>query len=288
MLAALSRIDVNAPTSRPTIVLACTANEECGFTGARMIADSLVAAQTRSPGSGDAKSRFFAAVPHAAIVAEPTDFNVIVAHQGQVRWRSRTIGRAAHTSRPDMGVNAIYAMSQVVQAIERLHKEISITGPEHPLCGRPSVCVSTIVGGVGVNTVPERATIEIDRRLAPSEPPDAAYEQLIAYLEKHADIGRCRVEHDPPFMQSMGLDDRNNHALAAQLARLVQKHGRDGKPGGAAFGTDAAAISAIGIPTVVFGPGSIDQAHTAGEFIAVSELRLATEIFYDVARNGLR
>ena len=57
---------------------------------------------------------------------------------------------------------------------------------------------------------------------------------------------------------------------------------------GVPFGTDAAAISAAGVPTVVFGPGSIDQAHTADEFIAVDELQLATEIFYRIACDGLR
>jgi acetylornithine deacetylase/succinyl-diaminopimelate desuccinylase-like protein len=164
---------------------------------------------------------------------------------------------------------------------------LSISGPEHPLCGRPSVCVSTIVGGVGVNTVPERATIEIDRRLAPSEPPTTAYEELIAYVAKNADPGQCRVEHDPPFMQSMGLSDRDNHAIADRLAELVNKHGRVGTKCGAPYGTDGAAFSALGVPTVVFGPGSIEQAHTADEFIAISELELATEVFYDIASNGL-
>jgi acetylornithine deacetylase/succinyl-diaminopimelate desuccinylase-like protein len=283
MVAALSRVDRRSSTRRPTIVVACTANEECGFTGARMISESLAAAKT----SHDPISHFFPKTPDTAIVAEPTEFNVIVAHQGQVRWRCHTIGRAAHTSRPDMGINAIYAMSQVVRTIERRHKELSSSGPGHPLCGRPSVCVSTIVGGTGINTVPERATIEIDRRLSPSESPSAAYEELISYVAKNADIGRCQIEHDPPFMQSMGLNDRDNHGIADRLTDLVEKHGRPGKKCGAPYGTDAAAISKTGVPTVVFGPGSIDQAHTADEFIAVSELELATEIFYDIACKGL-
>ena len=74
--------------------------------------------------SGALAQEFFPRPPDAAIVAEPTELNVVVAHQGQVRWRCHTIGRAAHTSRPDAGVNAIYAMAQVVQAIERYHVEL--------------------------------------------------------------------------------------------------------------------------------------------------------------------
>ena len=203
---------------------------------------------------------YFPRPPDAAIVAEPTELNVVIAHQGQVRWRCHTIGRAAHTSRPDAGVNAIYAMANVVKAIEHYHIELSTSGAEHPLCGRPSVCVSTIHGGVGINTVPERAMIEIDRRLAPGESPEAAYKDLVRYVSEQADIGQCRVEHDEPFMQSNGLVDQNNQALAERLSRIVHKQDRASELVGVRFGTDAAAIAATGVPTVVFGPGSIDQA----------------------------
>ena len=152
---------------------------------------------------------------------------MVIAHQGQVRWRCHTIGRAAHTSRPDAGVNAIYAMANVVQAIERYHVELSTSGAEHPLCGRPSVCVSTIHGGVGINTVPERATIEIDRRLAPGESPEAAYEDLVRLC-----LGTSRYRSVPRRTRSsrscraVGLVDQNNRALAERLSRIVQEHGR--------------------------------------------------------------
>jgi acetylornithine deacetylase len=292
MLSALSRLsELSEPspspslegrgsrTVRPTIVLACTVNEECGFTGAqdlsRMWSDTPEAAA------------FLPRPPDAANVAEPTGLNVVVAHQGQVRWRCHTIGRAAHTSRPDAGVNAIYAMARIVQAIERYHVELSTRAPEHPLCGRPSVCVSTIRGGVAINTVPERATIEIDRRLAPGERPEVAYRALIQHIGTSVDVGRCEIRHDPPFMQSMGLSDVSNRHVADRLASVVRDEGRACEIVGVPFGTDAAAISAAGVPTVVFGPGSIEQAHTADEFISIDELQLATEVFYWIARDGL-
>ncbi len=292
MLAALSRLSKlsepstgrslkgrGIPEAHPTIVLACTVNEECGYTGAqalsRMWGDTLEA------------TAFIPRRPDAAIVAEPTGLNVVVAHQGQVRWRCHTIGRAAHTSRPDAGVNAIYTMARIVQVIERYHGKLSTESPEHPLCGRPSVCVSTIRGGVAINTVPEHAIIEIDRRLAPGECPDAAYNALIQHIAESVDAGRCEIRHDPPFMQSVGLSDVSNRPLGQRLVGLVREHGRASEIVGVPFGTDAAAISAAGVPTVVFGPGSIEQAHTADEFIAIDELQLATEIFYRIAREGL-
>jgi acetylornithine deacetylase len=76
--------------------------------------------------------------------------------------------------------------------------------------------------------------------------------------------------------------------LAERLSQIVQKHEQASELIGVMFGTDAAAIAATGVPTVVFGPGSIDQAHTADEFIAVDQLRMATEIFYRMAIEGVR
>jgi acetylornithine deacetylase len=280
MLTALSQRSESG--MRPTIVLACTVNEECGYTGARSLS------QLWTDEAISRQSDFFPRAPDAAIVAEPTGLDVVIAHQGQVRWRCHAIGRAAHTSRPDAGINAIYALAKVVQAIERYHGNLSTSGADHPLCGRPSVCVSTIHGGVGINTVPERATIEIDRRLAPGESPDLAHNALVRFITEHADVGRCRIQHDEPFMQSNGLSDDMNRTLAERVARTVQQNGGAGKLVGVRFGTDAAAIAASGIRTVVFGPGSIDQAHTADEFIAIDQLKAATEIFRCIATEGLR
>jgi acetylornithine deacetylase len=277
-------------TRRPTIVVAFTANEECGFTGARRLCELW---NPERRGAVDVTSgnispeELFPRRPDAAIVAEPTQFNVVVAHHGVVRWRCHTIGRAAHTSRPDEGVNAIYAMSRVVQAIERYHQNLRETATEHPLCGRPSVCVSTIHGGVGVNTVPERATIEIDRRLGPEERPAAAYEELVRFIAEHAGTSACRIEHDPPFMDSSGLSDSQNRPFAERIERLMKSTGRGSEIVGVPFGTDAAAISAAGVPTVVFGPGDIAQAHTCDEFIEVDQLQLGVEVFGRIARGEL-
>ncbi len=280
------------PRNSPTIVVAFTVNEECGFTGVEGCCD-LISSDSRANaapivGGTISAEEMFPRLPDAAIVAEPTDFDVVVAHQGVVRWRCHTIGRAAHTSRPDAGINAIYGMSHVVQAIERHHDDLQSTGPLHPLCGRPTVCVSTIHGGVAVNTVPEHATIEIDRRIGPNESPAAAYEDALRLIASLDAPNCCRIENDLPFMQSRGLSDQNNQALAASLSSLAKSNGRRGHVIGVPYATDAAAIAALGIPTVVFGPGSIAQAHTADEFIAIEELQHGADIFQQIANGGLR
>jgi acetylornithine deacetylase/succinyl-diaminopimelate desuccinylase-like protein len=109
MLAGLSRIKANDSAQRPTIVFACTVNEECGFTGAKTLVrgwgDPETAPPSNEPGQTNpiaieaVAAKCFRTRPHLAIVAEPTQFDVVVAHQGSVRWRCHTFGRAAHTSR---------------------------------------------------------------------------------------------------------------------------------------------------------------------------------------------
>ena len=77
--------------------------------------------------------------PQRAIVAEPTLLNVVVAHKGVIRWRCRVHGRATHSSQPEQGVNAIYAMAEVVRSIERFGREVLSRRTGHPLCGGPTV-----------------------------------------------------------------------------------------------------------------------------------------------------
>lgn len=297
MLAGLSRVNVTDSQARPTIVLGCTVNEECGFSGARLLARSwrnpnmapppTGSEQANEMGSDAIAARICRTRPDFAIVAEPTQFDVVVAHQGSVRWRCHTIGRAAHTSQPDQGINAIYAMAEIARTVEEYHKKLSTTARQHPLCGRPSVCVSTIHGGVGINTVPEHVTIEIDRRLGPEEQPQAAYNALVQVILEQANVGECGVVHDAPFMESGGLSDKNNRSLAERIAKLVGAKGRRSDIVGVPYGTDAAVLSATGVPTVVFGPGSIAQAHTADEFIELDQLEFATDIFHHIANGEL-
>ncbi len=264
---------------RPTVILACTVNEEHGFSGAKGLCQLW----------SEAPSGFLPRVPDAAIVAEPTELKIVVAHKGMVRWRCHTHGRAAHSSNPGLGDNAIYRMVRVVELLERYGREVLPLQGKHPLCGQPTLSVGTIAGGSGVNTVPVRCTIEIDHRLLPGDDPQAAWRRTIDYVS--AQLGDAaavqHIEHEPPLMHSGGLSDTANGPVADRLASVI--HGVIGKADriGVPFGTDAAVISAAGVPTVVFGPGSIDQAHTADEWIALDQLPQASEILYRMIAPGL-
>ncbi len=218
--------------------------------------------------------------PDAAIVAEPTNLRVVVAHKGMVRWRCHSLGRAAHSSRPQQGDNAIFRMARVLAVLERYQTNVVGTLAQHPLCGRPTLSVGTIGGGISVNTVPDRCTIEIDRRLVPGEDPKTAWQKVVDFVAEQTQLS-AQLQHDPPFMRSPGLSDGNNDIVAAQLQAATRTiTGRDELPIGVSFGTDAAVIGSAGVPCVVFGPGSIEQAHTADEWVPLAEVEQASEALY--------
>ncbi len=275
MLGAFARLADERPPSMPTVVMACTVNEEHGFSGA-----TALTRLWSEPGS------IIPRRPDVAIVAEPTQLQVVVAHKGVVRWRLHTCGRAGHSSQPHLGVNAIFRMAPVLAALERYQRDIAPTLGVHPLCGRPTLSVGTITGGLSVNTVPDHCTIEIDRRLLPREEPLAAQQQVIDFLVR--ELGNdIKLEHDKPFLIGLGLPDDNNARYAEAMNSAVQAIGLPGGKIGVPFGTDAAAFAAAGVPSIVFGPGSIDQAHTADEWLALDQLESASEALYQFGRRGL-
>ncbi len=287
MLAALGRVQAEGARQGPTIVLGLTINEECGFTGASALSrlwskDEAVVIDRESISGPLAVEELRRLRPQMAIVTEPTQLDVVVAHRGVVRWQCHTRGRAAHSSQPECGRNAIYAMSDVARVIEDYHEQLCQRDP-HPRCGRPTVCVSTIRGGTGVNIVPDHVVIDIDHRLVPGQAPEDAYGQLTAYVNERVQREGVEVVHDRPWIASLGLGDENNRALAERIASVVHNMGLPSELIGVPYGTDAPAIMADDIPTVVFGPGSIDQAHTEDEWLAIDQLSKATEVFYRLA-----
>lgn len=269
-LAAVARLTAAPPPSMPALVLACTVNEEAGFSGAQGLAAGF---------HGELVS-FLPAAPTACIVAEPTDLRPVVAHKGVVRWRCHTTGRAAHSSEPQRGENAIYRMARVVRALENYANDTLLRLPPDPFCGGATLSVGTIAGGSGVNTVPDHATIEIDLRTLPGDDPLDAWREAQSYLASCPELN-FPVQHDAPHLSVAGLASDGNQSLAARLIAA----GATGPPLGVAYSTNATAYAAVGIPTVVFGPGSITQAHTADEWVAIEELQAAVEILIRLVGN---
>ena len=161
MLAAFARLVRERPANAANVVMSCTCDEEFTVLGINDLAKLWSDPMRRAS--------LLESRPDAAVVAEPTGLDVVVAHKGATRWKLRTSGRACHSSSPTDGVNAIYRMGRVLECLEEFAKELPRRVPPHPLCGPPTFSVGRIEGGISVNTVPDQCVIEIDRRTIPGE-----------------------------------------------------------------------------------------------------------------------
>ena len=132
-------------------------------------------------------------------------------------------------------------------------------------------------GGISVNTVPDACTIEIDRRVIPGEDGLQVMAQLEAFLRERIDVD---FEMLPPWLVGTTLNDDKNGQWADKLIEQIEPVAGPRRKLGVAYGTNASRIDNAGVPAVVFGPGSIDQAHTRDEWLSIDELRQAAEVYY--------
>jgi acetylornithine deacetylase/succinyl-diaminopimelate desuccinylase-like protein len=199
-----------------------------------------------------------------AIVGEPTKLQVVTAHKGSLWLELETRGKAAHGATPQFGKNAIHEMARIVDLLETDYAA-QLRKRKHPLLGSATMNVGTICGGTQPNIVPDFCKISVDRRTLPGET-DAGVRQEIA--------ARLRAKNLSASISSVKLAPalplETNYKLP--LVQKFLKCAGQTKPLGIHFFCDAAILSAGGIPSVVFGPGDIAQAHTADEWISLSEL----------------
>lgn len=209
----------------------------------------------------------------AALVAEPTELRAVVATKGVLRCRIVVHGKAAHSSKPHLGVNAISGMARVIAAIEEDNARMMAN--RHPLVGHGTCNVGVIQGGVQVNFVPDRCAIEIDRRLLPGERADDA---VAHYRSLLAGISGIRAEvEEPLLLVDEALDTPVDADVMKTAGRVLSELGLDPSPCGVPFGCDASKLARAGVPSLVFGPGSIDRAHTEDEYVELDQVEKAFE-----------
>jgi acetylornithine deacetylase len=261
MLVAFARVAREKPRAAANLTMACAVDEEFTFLGVLELMKRGLQADL-------------------AVVAEPTDLNIVNSHKGVMRWHLGTTGRSCHSSRPERGINALYRMGRVLTAIERYAAKLC-AGKADPVLGPATMSVGRIEGGTSVNTVPDLCKIEIDRRLLPGEDPHAAPGQLLEFLEQEGiDFP---VISDPPWMSKGALGPELSGELVELLGRAIDSVKGQHKVEAVPYGTDASTIAEGGIPAVVFGPGDIARAHTCDEWVPLSEVEQASEILYQLA-----
>jgi len=213
-----------------------------------------------------------------AIVGEPTSLNIVVAHKGVFRFQLNTEGKSVQSSKPWFGVNAIYKMMDAVRAIlEELQPSYIGKGPK--LTGDPTVSVGVIQGGKEVNTVPDSCRVEIDRRVVPGEhrvDVEAEFESLLTSLRSRDETFKATITnifYDPP------LDTDSNARIVQSMVKACRNIVGGANIIGVPYGSDASKLASIGIPSIVFGPGDIVNAHTTHEFVDIQELVNAAKIY---------
>ncbi len=223
--------------------------------------------------NAQAGSRFLARSgfkANLAIVGEPTKLRVVTAHKGDVWLRMLARGKAAHGARPDLGRNAVHLMARVVDLLESAYGD-QLRRRRHPLLGPPTINVGVIAGGSQPNIVPDRCTIDVDRRTLPGESENTVRKELRALLAQHG------LHTSVDFIRGGPCPALETDARLPLVEAFMRLAGQ-ASPLGVDYFCDAAVLADGGIPSVVFGPGDIAQAHTPNEWIATRQLEAGTAL----------
>jgi acetylornithine deacetylase len=213
----------------------------------------------------------------AAIVTEPTSLRVCIAHKGFVWIDIATNGRAAHGSKPELGVDAIVKMAPILAGIEALDRKLRASRG-HRLVGTGSVHASTIEGGQERSSYPARCVVAVERRTIPGETPELVREEVSDIIEQARLITPdLDAEFELGLAQGSFEVDPAEPVVESLLRQARLKLGTEPEVYGESFWMDAALLSAAGIPTVVFGPGGAG-AHAVEEWADLDQLEACADI----------
>jgi acetylornithine deacetylase len=219
----------------------------------------------------------------AAVILEPTDLRIGIAHKGFAWIEIVTKGIAAHGSRPQEGRDAILRMGRVLQRLEALDRRLRAR-PPHPRLGTASLHTSLICGGRELSTYPDECVLQMERRTLVGEPPDTALREVEEIL---ADVRREDAEfagHARRLFERPPYEISPDHELPRRLGEAVMRVGGSPDYVGLSFWTDAAILGQAGIPTVVFGPGGAGL-HGLEEYVRVEDVLACVRILSEVTTS---
>lgn len=248
------------------VVVACVVDEEHSSIGA----DALV-------------TRWRA---DAAVVTEPTDLDIAVAHKGFEWAQVDTVGRAAHGSRPADGVDAILHMGRVLHALQDLDMQLQ-AGTRHPRLGVASLHASIIEGGRELSSYPDRCMLQLERRTLPGEPPGVLAAEMDAILARLGAADPAFQAHATALFGRPPYEVDDAHPLPVALAATARAAGCRARTIGMSFWTDAAVLGAAGIPSVLFGPTGAGL-HGVDEWVELSSVRQCRDALAGLIRDWCR
>eukprot|EP00003_Mantamonas_plastica_P014553 TRINITY_DN25245_c0_g1_i1.p1 TRINITY_DN25245_c0_g1~~TRINITY_DN25245_c0_g1_i1.p1 ORF type:complete len:393 (+),score=78.63 TRINITY_DN25245_c0_g1_i1:144-1322(+) len=254
---------------RVPIHLAFTYDEEVGCLGV----PSLVEAINNLPNK-----------PAMCIVGEPTEMKVITQHKGKYSARAHFTGRSGHSSLPSEGVNAVEFASEFVVFLRKLGRQCRDHGPHDNdfVPNHTTFHTGVIKGGTQLNIIPQNCFVDFEFRNLPNDDRNALKASIFAYLDDTL-IPEMRETYDDVGVEIEVISDMPGLATGddEEVTKLVMALTGANTTGKVSFGTEAGVFSALGdIPTVVCGPGNIEQAHKPDEFIEMDQLGRC-ELFLD-------
>lgn len=218
----------------------------------------------------------------AAIVTEPTELAVAVAHKGFVWAEIDVTGRSAHGSRPHLGVDAIVKTGPILVALAELDARLG--DREHPRLGRGSVHASVVDGGVELSSYPARCVLGLERRTLPGETAADVEAELDALLDVcRAADPELRAERRTLLVREPFEIDAS-HELVELVREAAEPDSGPSEVGGVSYWADSALIAAAGIPTVLYGPGG-EGAHAACEWVSLADTETVARVLTAVARR---
>ena len=219
--------------------------------------------------------------PKACIVGEPTEMKVVIAHKGKRSYICRVRGLECHSSLAHVGVNAVEAAAEIVAYMKSMARERRARGPFDQDYSPPYTTIHTgvINGGTALNIVPKDCEFVFEWRYLPDDDPEALFAQVEKYAREEIEPEMKAVDPSTgiSFEEISGIPglDTTEDAEVTALAKALAGGNATFK---VSFGTEAGLFQEAGIPTIVCGPGSIDQAHKPNEFIALDQV-VACEAF---------
>jgi len=265
-LAAVPRI-LDASLAKP-VHICLSYDEEVGCIGVRSLLDYLAKQEDR---------------PSVCFVGEPTGMDVVIGHKGKLTTHCRVKGQACHSSLAPQGVNAVEYAAKVITYLSGMAKRKEKEGPFDPVYDVPHTTIHTgvIQGGTMVNVVPEECRFTFEFRNLPEDSPQDLLDEVQLFARDKLEPGMRAINPETGFLWE---EDSRFPGLDTDPASSVVDlaHRFSGSPGTrkVAFGTEAGGFDRIGIPAVVCGPGSIQQAHKPDEYIEAGQLA-ACERFVD-------
>jgi acetylornithine deacetylase len=245
---------------RVPIHLAFSYDEEVGCIGVRHIVSEIGRMPVR---------------PLACFVGEPTSMDVVIGHKSKRSYWVTVTGKSCHSSLAPQGVNAVEYAARLIVKIRDISDRQRAEGPRDPLYDVPFTTGHTgsVEGGIALNVVPDLCRFVFEFRAVPGDDPNALAEEVMTYArsvlepEMRAVAPEAGISFEPRPFQA-GLETEAGAEVVLLAKRLAGRNGHSK----VAYGTEAGLFQAGGTPSVVIGPGSIEQAHKPDEFIAVDEI----------------